>query len=517
MRIIDFWDQGVRYYADNDAFVDSASTYTYARADREIHRIAGAISGNGFVAGTRIGVYAPNGNDAWLALLGLMRAEGVWLPINPRNSIESNIDLADRFGMNVLFYSCRFNEEVKQIANAVPAVSAFVCIDGEGSVGQGLSAFCEGQPEVHQPGDEQIDELAAIFGTGGTTGKSKGVLMNHTALETFFQNYHAHFSYRENSVHLVVAPMTHTAGIMGCLHFPRGGKNVICKEVAPLAIMQDIAEHKVSHLFLPPTLLYMMLAHEEVNNYDYSSLQHFMVGAAPTSLKKLKEACKVFGPCMTEAYGQTEAPAAITLKAPWDYIDAEGNINEDRLAGIGRPAIFNQVQILGEDGQEMPRGEPGEICVKGKLVTLGYLDNPEATAEAHKNGWLWTGDVGVMSKDGYIRIVDRSKDMIISGGFNVYPNEVEQVIAENAAVQECAVIGVPDEKWGESVKGVVLLRPGAETTEEELISAVKEKLGSVKAPKSIDFVTELPKSPVGKVLKTELRKPYWSGQSRAVN
>jgi acyl-CoA synthetase (AMP-forming)/AMP-acid ligase II len=198
-------------------------------------------------------------------------------------------------------------------------------------------------------------------------------------------------------------------------------------------------------------------------------------------------------------------------------MDAQGNINENRLAGIGRPAIFNQVQILGEDGKEMPRGEPGEICVKGKLVTLGYLDNPEATAEAHKDGWLWTGDVGVMSEDGYIRIVDRSKDMIISGGFNVYPNEVEQVIAENAAVQECAVIGVPDEKWGESVKAVVLLCPGAEATEAELIAAVKAKLGSVKAPKSVDFVTELPKSPVGKVLKTELRKPYWAGQNRAVN
>ncbi len=517
MRIIDFWNQGARYYPQNDAFVDANSTYSYSAADAEIHRIAGALAGNGYAAGSRVGVYAPNCNEAWLALLGLMRAEGVWLPINPRNSAEANIDLADRFDMRVLFYSCQFNDEVTQIAQAVPSISAFVCIDGEGSVGQSLPSFCEGQPESHEPEEEQVDQLAAIFGTGGTTGKSKGVLMNHAALETFFQNYHAHFSYRENSVHLVVAPMTHSAGIMGCLHFPRGGKNVICSEVAPLAIMQDIEQHKVTHLFLPPTVLYMMLAEEKVTNFDYGTLQHFMVGAAPTSLEKLKEACKVFGPCMTEAYGQTEAPAAITLKAPWDYMDADGAINEDRLAGIGRPAIFNQVKILGEDGKEVARGEPGEICVRGRLVTLGYLDNPEATAEAHKNGWLWTGDVGVMSHDGYIRIVDRSKDMIISGGFNVYPNEVEQVIAENAAVQECAVIGVPDDKWGEAVKAVVLLRPNAEATEAELIAAVKDKLGSVKAPKSVDFVLELPKSPVGKVLKTELRKPYWSDLARGVN
>lgn len=517
MRIIDFFDQGARYYGAKEAFVDGSSTYTYAEADREIHRIAAAIHGNGYEKGVRIGVYSPNSNAAFLALLGLMRAEGVWLPINPRNPVDVNVDLADRFGMSVMFYSSAFSEEVKAIQTAVPGVTAFVCIDGDGPVGQSLSEFCEGHGDFHQQGEERPDELAAIFATGGTTGKSKGVLMNHTALETFFQNYHAHFTYREDSVHLVVAPMTHTAGIMGCLHFPRGGKNVICKQVDPVAIMQDIAEYRVTHLFLPPTVLYMMLAEKSVNDYDYSSLQHFMVGAAPTSLEKLKEACKVFGPCMTEAYGQTEAPAAITLKAPWDYLDADGSINEERLAGIGRPAVFNQVSILGEDGQEMPRGEPGEICVKGKLVTLGYLANPEATAEAHKNGWLWTGDVGVMAEDGYIRIVDRSKDMIITGGFNVYPNEIEQVIAESAAVQECAVIGVPDEKWGEAVKAVVLLRPGAEAGEEELIEMVKERLGSVKAPKSIDFVVELPKSPVGKVLKTELRKPFWQGAGRAVN
>ena len=356
MRIIDFFDQGVHYYAGKDAFVDAGSTYTYAEADLEIHRIAAAIHGNGFAKGARIGVYAPNSNAAFLSLLGLMRAEGVWLPINPRNPVSVNIDLADRFGMSVMFYSSAFNEEVKEIQAAVPGVKAFVCIDGEGSIGKSLAEFCDGHGDHHEPGPEEPDELAAIFGTGGTTGKSKGVLMNHSALETFFQNYHAHFNYREDSVHLVVAPMTHSAGIMGCLHFPRGGKNVICSQVEPTAIMQDIETHRVTHLFLPPTVLYMMLAHEEVGNFDYSSLQHFMVGAAPTSLEKLKEACRVFGPCMTEAYGQTEAPAAITLKAPWDYLDAEGNINEERLRGIGRPAIFNQVKILGEDGKEMPRG-----------------------------------------------------------------------------------------------------------------------------------------------------------------
>ena len=517
MRFIDFFDQGVRYYASNVAFLDSESSYTYAEADTHIHKIAGAIRGNGFPKGTRVGVYSPNSNNAWLALLGLMRAECVWLPINPRNSIETNVDLSGRFEMEIMFYDSCFNQEVQEIQKQVPNLKAFVCINGEGSLGESLDGFTNGHPDFHQVGSHEQNELAAIFPTGGTTGKSKGVLMNHEALETFVANYYTHFNYHEGSVHLVVAPMTHSAGIMGCLHFMRGGKNVITKHVDPLSIMQDIAEHKVTHLFLPPTVMYMMLAHEDVGKYDYSSLQHFIVGAAPTSLEKLKEAIEIFGPCMTEAYGQTEAPAAITLKAPWDYMDKDGNINEERLKGIGRPAAFSTVKILGEDGQEQRRGEPGEICVSGRLVTLGYLNNPEATAEAHRDGWLWTGDVGVMAEDGYIQIVDRSKDMIITGGFNVYPNEVEQAITEHPAVQDCAVIGIPDEKWGEAVKGVIQLKPGQVVTEDEIITLVKDKLGGVKAPKSVDFIDDLPRSPNGKVMKVDLRKKYWEGKDRAVN
>ncbi len=517
MRIIDYFEQGVRYHSENTAFIDASGALTYAEAELEIGRIASAIQANGFTKGTRIGVYSPNSNAAFLALIGLMRAEGVWLPINPRNPTEINVDLANRFSMSVLFYSSRFNEEVEVIADAAKDIRAFVCIDGEGSVGKNLRDFMSDDDPIYEPGPEGVDELAAIFPTGGTTGKSKGVLMNHAALEAFFANYHAHLNFREGSVHLVVAPMTHSAGIMGCLHFPRGGCNVVVDGADPHSIMQDIERFGVTHLFLPPTVLYMMLAHPEVRNYDYSTLQHFIVGAAPTVVEKLQEAISVFGPCMTEAYGQTEAPAAITLKAPWDYIDDEGNVDAARLSSIGRPGIFNEVRILEDDGREAPCGEPGEICVRGRLVTLGYLDDLEATAAAHRDGWLWTGDIGIMAEDGYVHIVDRRKDMIITGGFNVYPNEVEQVISENPAVQECAVIGVPDEKWGEAVKAVVQLKPGARADEDELIGLVKKRLGSVKAPKSVDMIEDLPRSPVGKVLKTALRKPYWEGKDRGVN
>ena len=195
----------------------------------------------------------------------------------------------------------------------------------------------------------------------------------------------------------------------------------------------------------------------------------------------------------------------------------DGHINERRLHSVGRPCVFNQVAILDDNGNEVPRGELGEICIQGRLVTPGYYKNPEATAEVRRHGWHHTGDIGVMDAEGFVTIVDRKKDMIITGGFNVFPNEIEQVIMEHPAVQDCAVIGVPDETWGEAVKAAVQLKPGAHLEERTLIGLVKEKLGGVKAPKSVDFIDDLPRSPVGKVLKTELRKRYWEGQERRVS
>jgi acyl-CoA synthetase (AMP-forming)/AMP-acid ligase II len=472
MRIIDFFDQGVRYHADNVAFIDGDERLTYTEADSQSRRIAAALHGRGFGKGTHIGVYSPNANIAFLALLGLMRAEGIWLPINPRNSVDTNVDLSTRFDMEVLFYHSAFADQAKEIAEAVPGIKETICLDE-------LDAWLEGFDDGFECGPEEGGDLLAIFPTGGTTGKSKGVL--------------------------------------GGMHFARGGTNVMMAAVSPEGILQAIQEHGVTHLFLPPTVLYMMLALDNVGDYDVSTLQHFIVGAAPTSLEKLKEAVKVFGPVMTEAYGQVEAPAAVAMKAPWDYVDEQGNINDQRLKGIGRPGAFNQVAILDDDGHEVPRGEAGEICLKGRLVTLGYYKNPEATAEARLFGWHHTGDVGVMDDDGYIMIVDRKKDMIITGGFNVYPNEVEQVLSEHPAVQESAVIGIPDEKWGEAVKACVQLKPGQAVTGEELIAMVKGKLGGVKAPKTVDIMDDLPRSAVGKVLKTELRKPYWEGADRNVS
>ena len=520
MLIIERFDNGARFYPDNQAFVDigpGGTTLTYGEAQPITHRIAAAIHANGYDQTTHAGILAPNSTIAFVTLLGIFRAGAVWLPINPRNPVPANSELLDAFDGELIFYHSAFEEAAKELVEQTPGLKEAVCIDNQGSYGTNLEDWWKDAPEQFETPAADGDDLFAIFPTGGTTGKSKGVMLNHRSIDTLFSNYYSHFKYHDDTCHLVVAPMTHTAGVTGCMHFARGGTNVMMAVPSPEAICEAIQEYGVTHLFLPPTLLYMLLALPNVRDFDYSSLQHFLIGAAPSSLDKLKEALDVFGPVMTEAFGQTEAPASITAKAPWDYIGKDGEIDDKRLQSIGRPCVNNTVAILDDEGNEVARGDRGEICIKGDLVTPGYYKNPEATADVRRDGWHLTGDIGVMDENGFITIVDRKKDMIITGGFNVFPNEVEQVLSGHPAVLDCAVIGVPDEKWGESVKGVVQLKPGMECSEEDLIALCKSELGSVKAPKSIDFSENLPRSAAGKVLKTEIREPYWKEQARGIN
>jgi Acyl-CoA synthetases (AMP-forming)/AMP-acid ligas es II len=234
------------------------------------------------------------------------------------------------------------------------------------------------------------------------------------------------------------------------------------------------------------------------------------------SWEKLKRAIEVFGPVMAGGYGQTEAPASISYLTPAEHFVGGELASDERLSSVGRPNPLIRVEIMGEHGEVLPQGETGEICVRGDLVMKGYYKAPDKTAETIVDGWLHTGDVGHLDAQGYLHITDRKKDMIISGGFNVYPSEIEQVIWSHPAVQDCAVIGVPDEKWGEAVKAVVERNAGYEVSADELVALCKQKLGSVKAPKSVEFVAALPRSPVGKVLKKDLREQYWQGQQRKI-
>ena len=344
-----------------------------------------------------------------------------------------------------------------------------------------------------------------LVGTGGTTGRPKGVMLTPTNLETMTALTLMGYPFDGPPVYLALAPLTHAAGVLCFPVLSLGGEVVIMRTPDVVGFLRLVEEHRVTHTFLPPTLIYMVLASPYLEATDLSSLQCFWYGAAPMSASRLEEALTRIGPVMAQLFGQTEAPMMISMMPPGDHFRADGSVATERLTSAGRPAPLVTVAILDEHDRPVAPGERGEICARSSLVMAGYWKNPEETARTLRNGWLHTGDIGFLDDDGFLHIVDRAKDMIITGGFNVYSTEVEQAVLAHDAVQDCAVIGLPDDKWGERVVVVVQPHPGATVDADELTAFVKQRIGSVKAPKEVHVWADLPRSKVGKVLKTEIK------------
>jgi len=305
--------------------------------------------------------------------------------------------------------------------------------------------------------------------------------------------------------YLALAPLTHAAGALCFPVMTLGGQIVIMPKPDLTEFLALIERHQITHTFLPPTLIYMLLDHPGLASADLTSLRCLWYGAAPMSVSRLEQALTRIGPVMGQLFGQSEAPMMISTLAPADHFHPDGSLARERLSSAGRPTPLTTVAIMDDAGHLLGPGERGEIVIRGSLVMAGYYKNPQASAEAARHGWHHTGDIGYLDEDSYLFIVDRAKDMIITGGFNVYSAEVEQVLLAHPAVQDCAVIGLPDEKWGERVTAVLQLRPGHAVASDDVRAFVKDRLGSVKAPKQVEVWPDLPRSKVGKILKPEIR------------
>jgi fatty-acyl-CoA synthase len=522
MRVIDYFDKGVKIDPDRVAIVAGDLTYTYREAQALTHRIAAGMYAAGFETGHKVAVYSNNNPLAFLCMLGLWRAGGIWIPANVRNALESNIEYLNFVGAQWLFYHSEFIDNVTEMREAVPTLKHLVCIDREMVESQSLDDLIMQGKDVEVPdwGDPfgNPDQIMALWPTGGTIGRSKAVMMNNQSWGTTTE-ITARYWYCDDPppVCLMVAPITHAAGGIAIMMTNLGATNVIMHGFDPLGVMQHIEKYRVTHLFLPPTAYYAMLAHPQVRDYDYSSLRYFMVSSAPVAADKLKEGLEIFGSCLCQSFGQAESPVILTWQDPATIAAAARGDHPERLHSCGRETYPVKVAIMDEEGRLLPPGERGEFVARGSLVTPGYYNNPEATAEIRTHGWHHTGDIGYRDEDGYFYIVDRKKDMIITGGFNVYSVEVETTILALPSVKECAVIGVPDDKWGEAIKAVVVLREEGSLDESEIIAYCKKKLASVKTPKSVEFRSEIPKTPTGKTDKKAIRTPYWAGQERAVH
>jgi acyl-CoA synthetase (AMP-forming)/AMP-acid ligase II len=523
MAITDFFDRGWRANPDKIAFIAGDCTFTYRHIGELSCRVGNALLGRGIERDAKGAVLASNDPEAWACVLGLWRAGLAWVPVNPANPPEETQRLLDGFDCEVLFCHEQFLPLVHGIRADLKKLHTVISLgnNAEAASAAGaitLESFLANAPASLPDFVPEQGSLAGVMPTGGTTGAPKGAMNTHRSLSVsaLHQMFAAPYSSDEPIVNLVAAPMTHAAGTLTLPCTARAGTIVVMNRMDLHHLLDLIEKHRVTELYLPPTVIYRLLEIPGIEKRDFSSLKYFIYGAAPMSTEKLRRAIEVFGPVMFQGYGQAEAPSAIAFMRPEDHF-RNGEIADDaRLSAAGRPAPLVRVEILDDNGKILPTGQAGEICVRGDLLMAGYYRAPDKTAETIIDGWLHTGDIGYLDSEGFLHITDRKKDMIISGGFNVYPSEVEQVIWTHPAVQDCAVIGIPHADWGEAVTAVIELNQGAQATEDEIIAYCRPKLGGIKTPKRIVFVDALPRSPNGKVLKKDVRAPFWRDEQRKI-
>ncbi|HEX7301300.1 long-chain fatty acid--CoA ligase [Lentzea sp.] len=506
MRLSDYLDKGASLGGDAPCLTTGGVSQTYAEVQRRSREIAGALQDSGIAVGDRVAVLSANDPLALTCVFGISRAGAVWCPVNPRNEAAENRELLALFGCRCLFFQERFAPLVDRIRGDLPALTTLVCLDGEVEWAVPFADWLAEHAREPEPVTVPDDDLCMLAGTGGTTGRPKGVRLTGHNMETATALTLMSYPFGVRPRYLALAPLTHSAGVLTFPIMALGGETVVMPAPDLGEFLRLVEHHRITHAFLPPTVVYGLLDHPALDSTDLTSLRCLWYGAAPMSPVRLTEALHRIGPVMGQLFGQTEAPNMIATLAPADHFLPDGSIATARLSSAGRPTPLTQVAIMASDGALLPPGSRGEIVVRGPLVMAGYHENPAATAEVSAHGWHHTGDIGYLDEENFLHIVDRAKDMIITGGFNVYSAEVEQALRAHPAVQDCAVVGLPDDKWGERVTAVAQLRGGGDTDAATLIAFVKEQLGSVKAPKQVEIWPDLPRSTVGKVLKTEIRQ-----------
>jgi acyl-CoA synthetase (AMP-forming)/AMP-acid ligase II len=442
------------------------------------------------------------------------------VPINWRLHPKEFAFIMDHSQAKAAVLSPEFNEAILEVRDRIPNVRSLITLGkAEGEL-LDYEALLSRESNDFEDTVVHPDDLAWLFYTSGTTGLPKGAMLTHRNLLAMTMNFYADIcpGFGPDDVILHAAPLSHGSGCYALPNVGKGAANIILesKSFDPELIFKTIQEYRVTNMFAAPTMIKLMVDSPAVDQYDHSSLKSLNYGGAPMLVEDLKQAMSKLGPCLVQLFGQAESPMTITYLPHQDHVQEGSPEQMKRLSSAGMPRTDVEVKIFDPDENELPPGETGEIVTRSDLVMKGYWRNPEATADTIKNGWLHTGDMGYLDDGGYLFIMDRSKDMIISGGENIYPREIEEVLIKHPAVREVAVIGVPDTKWGEAIKAVVSLNAGESASEEALIHFCRDHIASYKKPKTVDFVNELPKNNYGKILKRELREKYWQGRDRKV-
>ena len=481
-------------------------------------RLAGALAGAGLVPGDRVAILALNGAVHWDYFPGLWWGGFVANPVNTRWSLKEMAYSLSDSGARVLLVDDAFLERIPELRRLCPGLEQVIHV-GAAPTPAELTAYEPWLAAAEAVPDRRVggDQLAVILYTGGTTGFPKGVMLSHSNLWSSAVGRLAETEVPSPFVTLMAVPLFHTAGLAKLVtQLIVGGTAVVEAGFRVDRVLADMAAERVTDVILVPSMIQMLIDHPTFADHDLSALEALTYGASPISQALLERAMAALpGARFMQSYGMTEASPVITVNPWWNH---QGEaLRNGRVRSAGRAGWGLEVRVVDPQGKELPPGTVGEVIARGDNIMLGYWNQPEQTAEVLRDGWLHTGDGGYMDEEGYLYIVDRLKDMIVSGGENVFCAEVENRLARHPAVASCAVIGVPHDQWGESVHAVVVLRPDSEVSEAALCDFCREELAGYKCPRSVEYRDSLPLSGAGKVLKNVLREPHWRGRDRRVS
>lgn len=485
--------RGLRLNPRGEALVDGPIRMSYRDLVAQVEAVASYLQEQLPEPQSRVGACGHNNWQHVVTMLGIFASGHIWVPLNPRNSPAELAGIAEAADLSLIVA----DEDLMPLFANAGRPLVFM----SGACGNEISIEKIGESHAgRRPADiAHLQEgISAIKFTGGTTGSPKGVLQPYRAFMSCIASMLATFVFDGDDRMLVVAPLTHGAGTFLLPVLAVGGCNILMDSAKAPAISETIVGERITASFMPPTLIYSLIDHAQTTGIRYTGIKHLIYGAAPMSLGRVRQAHEVFGPHLAAIYGQTEAPTMISA------ITAHELADEANLESVGRPCPFNEVQIMAPDGRFLPPGETGEVVIRGDLVMRGYLNQPDLTKETIVDGWLHTGDLGAFDERGYLFLKDRLRDVIITGGFNVYPTDVEAVLATHPAIVDVTVIARADDYWGQRVEAAVVLSSAASVSTTELISFAKAELGSVRAPKAIHILPKMPINAVGKVTRNNV-------------
>jgi len=505
---------GLNSFHDRPCLYLGDTIASYREVRQRTSQFIQALASKGVGRGSPVAVLSANRPEVLYNMAAMIVSGCRGTPLHPLGSLDDHAYVCNDAEIETLVYDpAYFGDRARDLKEKVPSLKNLLAL-GPDEDGEDYGALADRfPPQPLVPAAVDPDDVSALVYTGGTTGKPKGVMATARSAAYMTMIQMAEWEFPDEIRMLVATPLSHAAAALFVPTLMKGGAMYAMQGFSPDEFFGMIEKHKITTTFLVPVMIYVLLDAPQAESADMSSLETLFYGASAMSPARLAEGIQKWGKIFFQVYGQSEAPMVLThMKKGEHDLQKPG-----RLASCGRPTPWVRLALLDDDNREVAHGEAGEVCVQAPLVMAGYHQRPRETEEAFAGGWLHTGDVGRFDDDGFLTIVDRKKDMIVSGGFNVFPREVEDVIMTHPAVAQVAVIGVPDDTWGEAVKAVIQPRPGETVPVDEIVAIVKKAKGSVHAPKSVDIVEAIPCSALGKPDKKALRQRYWGDRDRGVN